>query len=336
MSSRGTRIRRGGVIAGLVAGLAVVVAPLVVQTASAAEPAATPPTTVSAPDTSPAIAGPHIAAASSHFVWTVTNGSKLNNSTAIDNPDTNFQPNALLYVTPVYNAGGNCGCTYDNSPFGVWYDSSVNKWRIFREDFTSMTVGESFNVLVVYQHSSKAFQVSASASNVIGNAFYFSKKATNANPTARLIVTQVITNTDDIYNNSSIGLVYRPKTSRWGIYDYTYGTGMPVGASFNVLVDGGPTGGTSKTQIAKISNIAGNWTAIKNDVTNGRADSFVFATANYNANGVGGPHGGVGDNHAIGVFYLHGGAHMDQMAVYNQDQVAMPVGAAFNVLLFQN
>jgi hypothetical protein len=111
---------------------------------------------------------------------------------------------------------------------------------------------------------------------------------------------------------------------------------MPLGASFNVLVDGGPTGGTSKSQVAKVSNTADNWTAINNDVTNGRPDSFVFATANYNHKGLGGPHGGVSDDHFIGAFYLLGGTHIHQMAVYNQDEVTMPPGAAFNVLLFQN
>src|SRR5918997_4421723 len=56
------------------------------------------------------------------FVHRATSENVSANSTYIDNPLTNGNPDAILYVTQNWNPGGGGG-TYNNHPVGVWYDA---------------------------------------------------------------------------------------------------------------------------------------------------------------------------------------------------------------------
>ena len=70
------------------------------------------------------------------------------NSTYLDNPQTNDEPNVILYVTQNWNPGGDTG-TYNDHPIGVWYDSSTQRWAIFNQDREAMPEGAAFNVAVL-------------------------------------------------------------------------------------------------------------------------------------------------------------------------------------------
>ena len=70
------------------------------------------------------------------------------NSTYLDNPVTNGNPNAVLYVTQNWNPGGGTG-TYNEHPVGVWYDDGRQKWAIFNQDRETMRDGSAFNVTVL-------------------------------------------------------------------------------------------------------------------------------------------------------------------------------------------
>jgi hypothetical protein len=70
------------------------------------------------------------------------------NSTYLDNPLTNGNPNAVLYVTQNWNPGGGTG-TYNEHPVGVWYDDGRQKWAIFNQDRETMRDGAAFNVTVL-------------------------------------------------------------------------------------------------------------------------------------------------------------------------------------------
>jgi hypothetical protein len=79
------------------------------------------------------------------FVHTATLANILGDSTYINNPLTNNNPNAIVLVTPNWNPGG-VGNTYDDHSIGVWYDGS--KWAIFNQDIAAMPADASFNVLI--------------------------------------------------------------------------------------------------------------------------------------------------------------------------------------------
>ncbi len=69
-------------------------------------------------------------------------------STYIDNPATNENPDAVLFVAQNWNPDGSAG-TYNNHPIGVYYYDRRGKWAIFNQDREPMPVGASFNVAVL-------------------------------------------------------------------------------------------------------------------------------------------------------------------------------------------
>lgn len=83
------------------------------------------------------------------FLHTATIGTIAGNVTYINNSLTNGQPSIHLFVTPNWNPGGVCGCTYLNHPLGVYYDTGMSKWAIFTEDLSSFPVGTAFDVLAL-------------------------------------------------------------------------------------------------------------------------------------------------------------------------------------------
>ena len=78
-------------------------------------------------------------------VSTVSNVS--GNLTRINHPQTNLDPDAMLFVTHVFAAGA----TVYTPALGVYYDNVSGKWTIFDEDLSTMHAGAIFNVLVVKQ-----------------------------------------------------------------------------------------------------------------------------------------------------------------------------------------
>src|SRR5918997_194693 len=70
------------------------------------------------------------------------------NSTYLDSPRINDDPNVVLYVTQNWNPGG-AGGTYNEHPIGVWYDPSLQRWAIFNQDREAMPDGAAFNVAVL-------------------------------------------------------------------------------------------------------------------------------------------------------------------------------------------
>ncbi len=82
------------------------------------------------------------------FVHRATPENITFNSTYLDNPLTNGDPDVILYATQNWNPGGSGG-TYNNHPIGVWYDGSRERWAIFNQDREKMPDGAAFNVAVL-------------------------------------------------------------------------------------------------------------------------------------------------------------------------------------------
>ena len=244
--------------------------------------------------------------------------SGVGHATVIDHPLTNGNPNAIILVTPNYNPGG-IGGTYDNHPIGVWYSDGT--WRIFNQDLAAIPVGAAFNVIIptagagVFVHT---------ATFVYGNHTFISNALTDGNPNAIVFVTPNY-NPGDIcgcvYANFPIGVYYDSIASKWAILNQNVGA-MPANASFNVFVLTAGAGVFVHTATA--GNSAGDYTTIDNALTNGNPNAIVFVTPNWNPGGVGATY----ENHNIGVFYSSG-----KWRIFNQDITAVPVNAAFNVLV---
>ncbi len=80
------------------------------------------------------------------FVHRATPENISANSTYLDNPLLNGNPNAVLYVTQNWNPGGREGGTYNDHPVDVWYDTNREKWAIFNQDRAAIPEGAAFNV----------------------------------------------------------------------------------------------------------------------------------------------------------------------------------------------
>jgi len=251
------------------------------------------------------------------FVHTATLANILGDSTYINNPLTNNNPNAIVFVTPNWNPGG-VGNTYDNHPIGVWYDGS--KWAIFNQDLAAMPVGAAFNVLIPTTGTA-AFVQTATLANILGDSTYINNPLTNNNPNAIVLVTPNWNpgGVGNTYDDHSIGVWY--DGSKWAIFNQDMAD-MPVGAAFNVLI---PTAGAAAfVHTATLANILGDSTYINNPLTNNNPNAIVFVTPNWNPGGVGNTY----DDHPIGVWY-----DGSKWAIFNQDIAAMPADASFNVLI---
>ncbi len=77
------------------------------------------------------------------FVFLTTTNNIGGDSAVIDNPVSNGNPNAVVFVTHIYNSPGGPN-NYFDIPVGVWYDG--DHWLIFTEDETTMPAGATFVV----------------------------------------------------------------------------------------------------------------------------------------------------------------------------------------------
>jgi hypothetical protein len=267
----------------------------------------------------------------SHFVWTATPANTGGDSTFINNFATNDRPGDRLFVTPNWDQGGVCGCVYDSSPVGVWYDTGIGRWAIFNEDVSAMPAGASFNVLVVPSASSSVFVQKATSANSGGDSTFINSSLTNGRPATRLMVTQVWNpgGSGGVYNDHAVGVWYDRGNHRWAIFQEDI-AGMTLGASFNVMVGTSRSGGgTSALQTATSANTGGDSTFISNPQTTGNPNAVVFETPSWNPNGAGGTY----DRPPTGIWWSDGAS---KAAVFNENGASMPLHAAFNLIIYQS
>lgn len=267
----------------------------------------------------------------SHFVWTATAANSGGDSTFINNFATNNRPGDILFITPNWDQGGVCGCVYDRSPVGVWYDNSSGRWAIFNENLSAIPSGASFNVLVVPHASSSVLVQGATTGNSSGDSTFLNSPLTNGLPGTRLMVTQVWNpnGSGGIYNNHPVGVWYDSGNGRWAVFQEDR-TNMTLGASFNVMVGTKASGGgTSALQTATSANTGGDSTFISNAKTTGNPNAVVFETPDWNPGGVGGTY----DPPPTGTWWA---SSTGQAAVFNEDSSLMPLNAAFNLILYQS
>ena len=260
------------------------------------------------------------------FVHTATVGNSVTNSTFIDHPLTNNNPDAVVIVTQNYNPGAVGGAynTYNVHPIGVWYSNSVQKWAIFNQDIASMPVNAAFNVLIPTT-STDFFVHTATIGNRGINFTVIDDPLTNNKPDAVVLVTQNWNpgGIGGTYNDHPIGVFYSDPVQKWAIFNQDIAS-IPVDAAFNVLIP--PDDSDLFVHTATATNLISQSSFIDHPLTNGNPNAIVLVTQNWN------PGGGTGtyNNHPIGVWYS---SSAKKWAIFNEDQLDMPEGSSFNVLI---
>jgi hypothetical protein len=273
----------------------------------------------------------------SHFIWTATSSNTIAGfATEINNAATNGNPNAILFVTPVYDSGGVCGCVTMTDPIGVYYLGGDGKWGIIDSVISPGNIppGTEFNVLVVQKPSSSVFIAKASTKNISGNGFLLHQTSTVGQPAALLQVTQNYTPDGQQVpstNGHAPGVVYGlgANGNEWAIQNVDNAS-MPVGAAYNVMVGSAASnGGKAKLLTGTTSNTVGPLIKISNGETNGNPNAVVFETQNADPN----LNFGFVDPNPTGVGYAT--SPDDYEYVFNENGNLMPTSPSyFNLLVF--
>jgi hypothetical protein len=265
-----------------------------------------------------------------HFVFTAGSADTIGDSAYINNPATNDQGSALLFVTPNYDPGGGCGCVFDSAPIGVWYNRALGQWAVFNENGDAMPLNESFNVLVVPtdKTSHSVFLAESIPNNTVGDYTFISNSVADGNPYAKIQVTQNFgpDGLGGTYNAHPIGVWYDNAAGLWAIFNEDQAP-MPIGAHFNVLVGAKAKngGGTAALLRTTASNSSADTTYINNPATNGNPGNITFVTPNYDPGGKGGTYNDV----QTGVWYPS-----PQEGVFNENGSSPPLHSADNLLIF--
>lgn len=250
-----------------------------------------------------------------HFVHIATAGNSTANYTSIDNPNTNANPTAKLFIAHNYDASGSG--VYNNHVNGLWYNSGSSKWTIFNEDSGNVPIiqNSAYHILVADETQSTVFQHTARPSNIISNWTVLSNSAIDGNPNARILVTQIIIDTaGNVYNNREIGVWYNG--SKWAIFNQNQ-QAMLNGASFNVLV---LKEDNSILHTATTGNIQSSTTKIDHPYLNNNPNAIIYVTQNF------GVAGGVFNTSKVSTFYYSG-----KWSIYNEDFAPMVNGSKYNV-----
>jgi hypothetical protein len=231
-----------------------------------------------------------------------------------DNSNTNGNTGALVQITPCYNPNN----VYNNFNFGAYYSSS-NKWSVYTELATSIPVGSSYNVAVPNVNGT-SFKHIAASSTIVNNWTVLNNASSNNNANALVFVTRDYNASGNSYNNKTRGVWY--SAGKWNIYNEDI-SAFKVNDAFNVFVTN--PGANAFVHKATAANTTGHVTYIDNPKLNGNPNAQLIISHNWSA-----PAGNVYNNHPTGVWY---NSVNGRWSVYNQDLVAMPVNASFNILI---
>lgn len=81
------------------------------------------------------------------YVHTATQDNTSQNSTYLDNPLINDNPDAIIQITQNWNPEGGNG-VYNDHTTGIWYDENAGRWAVFNQDQAELPEGAAFNVFV--------------------------------------------------------------------------------------------------------------------------------------------------------------------------------------------
>lgn len=259
------------------------------------------------------------------YMHTSTSANSAGDYTLLDNPVTNSNPHAVVFVTANWNPGG-VYTNFDNRNVGVWYDAWAGKWGIFNEDGSSMPIGASFNVYALPAVSSYGIliQTVTGANTLAGYITVIDDSSLNGNPSASFLVTQDWNpgGGAGVYNNHAIGAWYDSALSKWTIYNEDR-TALPAAASFNIVTTTGVS--DAFTQVATSSNTSGDSTSTNDspwNLLNNNPAGLAFVTHIYGSSG---PY----MTDPTAVWY---NSSTGRWGVFDSTYATMPLGNSFFVL----
>lgn len=162
----------------------------------------------------------------------------LGNSTYVDHPASNGNPEAVLLVTQDRNPNG---APSGDHPIGVWYDENRGgRWAIFNQDLAPMPEGAVFGLVIREGPDADVFVHRVSPANTDGEVTYLDHPSTNAAPDAVLVVTPNWNpgGGAGTYNDHPVSIRYDAAKERWAVRNEDLAP-LPARAAFGVLVRGG-------------------------------------------------------------------------------------------------
>ncbi len=148
--------------------------------------------------------------------------------TIVDHPQLNGNPNAVVFVAPLWQQAGDLNPAYS---VGTRYLNG--RWHIFQQNQYVLPAATSprlrFNVLFYPSPVVGVFVHRVTAGNKSGHITTLDHPQLNNNPRAVLLVTQRF----GAYNNHEVGVWYNE--NRWKIFNQDR-VEMPGTAQFNVLI----------------------------------------------------------------------------------------------------
>ena len=169
------------------------------------------------------------------FVHRAASKNIVNNSTYIESPQANDNPNAILQVKRVGDSGEEIS---DGPSIGVWYDANRGgRWAIFNQDLTPMSSDAVFSVSVSAESGDNRFVHRATSENIVDNKTYIDDSLTNkrANLAPEITPNWNPGGGNGVYNDHPTGVRYDAVADKWTILNQDFTT-MPEGAAFNVSV----------------------------------------------------------------------------------------------------
>jgi hypothetical protein len=165
-----------------------------------------------------------------------------------------------------------------------------------------------------------------------GDSSYIDHPWTNFSAGTRLLITPLLDARRPVYNKHRTGVWYDSGLSRWAIFNED-GARMPVGAKFNVRIEGPDDYFATPIHTTTSSNIYGDGTILKDPPAVANGYALVFATHNLNPSpGVPGYPGYpccVYHNHNVGLYNA-----TSEWWIVNQDYAGMSVNVNFNLRAF--
>ena len=251
-----------------------------------------------------------------HFIHIATASNSTSNWTTIDNPNTNSNPTAKLFITHNLDASGSG--VYNDHVSGLWYNGT--SWTIFSQDGSTIPENSAYHILVADETQSTVFQHTARLANTLGNWTALTHPELDGNPDARILVTQIlIDSAGNTYNNREIGVFYND-ANKWAIFNENMDA-MPDGASFNILI---LNNDNSILQTATSANIIDATTQIDNPALNNNPNAIIYVTQNWNGGGA----LGVFNTSKMSTYY---NPATQRWTVFGEDHAAMVDGSKYNV-----
>ena len=158
----------------------------------------------------------------------------------------------------------------------------------------------------------KIYVHTATLENTSGQITFINHPDLNGNPSANVVFSQ---HWDGVFNDNPTGLYYDVPTNSWTIFNEN-SAAMPAGAKFNIYI---ADDSQVYTHIATAANTSGNITNL--DIPGVNSGTYLFYSNYWNPNQVYNP--------LVYGNYFNGTVR----ALYVEDGVGIPMGAAFKVMV---